>query len=85
MCRVPVDLLDLVRDDRAAEDLRTYFDEDVPLLYTGRRFEILAGGGDHRDTCDVITGDDLMAVQMLSVRFPSEVAIGLLAGTWADG
>lgn len=45
-----------------------------------RRFEILAGGGDRRDTRDVITGDDLVAVQMLSVRFPSEVAIGLLDG-----
>jgi hypothetical protein len=73
-------LLDVVRADRSADDLRTYFNEGLPLPYTGRRFDTLAGGGDQPDTRDVITGNDLIAVQMLSVKFPAEAAIDLLDG-----
>jgi len=73
-------LLDLVRADCAGANLRTYFGEDAPLPYTGRRFEALDGGGDRPANRDVITGSDLIAVQMLSVKFPGEVAIDLLDG-----
>lgn len=45
MRRVPVALSDVVRADRSVNDLRTYFDEDLPLPYTGRRFDTLADGG----------------------------------------
>jgi hypothetical protein len=81
MRRVPVALSDVVRADRAVNDLRTYFDEDLPLPYTGRRFDTLAGGGDRPDIRDVITGNDLIAVQMLAVKFPGEAAIDLLDGS----
>jgi hypothetical protein len=77
---VPAALVDLVRADPAVADLRTYFAEDAPLPYTGRRFEALDGGGDRIETRDVIIGSDLIAVQMLSVKFPAEVAIDLLDG-----
>ncbi|GAB3524279.1 DUF6308 family protein [Phytohabitans suffuscus] len=73
-------LMDLVVAGRAVADLRAYFREDGPLPYTGRRFEALDGGGDRPGNRDVITGSDLIAVQMLSVKFPAEVAIDLLDG-----
>lgn len=77
-------LLDLVADPASVEDLRSYFGCDLPVgevpPYTGGRFEFLAGGGDHTDAANVITAGDLIAVQMLSVRVPGEVALDLLDG-----
>lgn len=77
-------LLELVGAKASVHDLRTYFGVDrstgaVPD-YTGGRFEFLDGGGDRPAVADVITPGDLVAVQMLSVRVPREVALDLLEG-----
>jgi hypothetical protein len=77
---VALPLLQIVRDPAAERDLRGYFGEGGARTYTGRRFEGLGGGGDRAETRDRITADDLVAIQMLSVRAPAEVAIGLLEG-----
>ena len=76
---MPVDLSTLVADSAAEKDLREYFTEYGPL-YSGRRFESLGGGGDRPPVRDIITAEDLVAVGMLKVRVPEEVAIGLLDG-----
>lgn len=85
MTRTPTlaQLLDLVGDKRAEDDLRAYFDNDPPargLLYTGRRFEFLAGGGDRSEVQNRFTAEDLVAVELLRVKVPGEVAIDLLDG-----
>ncbi|MGI5238902.1 DUF6308 family protein [Dactylosporangium sp. CA-139066] len=67
-------------NDGAAKSLRAYFDEGSPHRYSGRRFEALANGGDRPGVHNVITADDLVAVQMLSVSVPAEVAVDLLEG-----
>ncbi|WP_405776585.1 DUF6308 family protein [Streptomyces sp. NBC_01538] len=73
----------LITSDQAVSDLRCYFgtglfDEAVP--FTGSRFEHLAGGGDCQAVANVVTADDLIAVQTLSVRIPGQVAVELLEG-----
>jgi hypothetical protein len=78
---MPPAIIDVVRGDDAIKDLRSYFHEGPSRLYSGRRFESLAGGGDRPAVRDMITGDDIVAVQMLSVKVPAEVAIDLLDGT----
>jgi hypothetical protein len=77
---MPHHLIDIVRHEDTHENVRAYFHEGKPRLYTGRRFEALAGGGDRPGTRDFITGDDIVAVQMLSVTVPAEVSIDLLDG-----
>ncbi|MFG2045648.1 DUF6308 family protein [Dactylosporangium sp. NPDC048998] len=75
------DLLDIVRDAGAEHALRRYFAEDAAERFSGRRFEMWRGGDDRADTRNVITDDDLVAIQMLNVKVPAEVAIHLLDGT----
>ncbi|MFG2801260.1 DUF6308 family protein [Streptomyces pseudovenezuelae] len=48
--------------------------------FTGSRFEHLAGGGDRQPVANLVTADDLIAVQTLSVRIPARVALDLLEG-----
>jgi hypothetical protein len=51
------------------------------LLHSpGSRFEFFAGGGDRPEVADTITADDLVAVTMLSVDVPGDVALMLLEG-----
>lgn len=77
-------LMNLVADPVSVDDLRAYFGSDLPVgevpSYTGGRFEFLAGGGDHPQAKNTITAGDLVAVEMLSVRVPAEVALDLLDG-----
>lgn len=47
----------------------------------GSRFEHLAGGGDRQKVPDIVTADDLIAVQTLSVRIPAQAAVELLEGS----
>jgi hypothetical protein len=77
---MPPEIIDVVRGDDAIKDLRDYFHEGRSRLYTGRRFETLAGGGDRPAVRDMITADDIVAVQMLAVSVPAEVSIELLGG-----
>ena len=78
------DLLTLVEGPRAVEDLRAYYEPGraprrMPT-YSGSRFEFLAGGGDRPDTANRITHEDLVAVTMLEVDVPGDVALALLEG-----
>jgi len=77
-------LLTLIQDDRAVQDLRRYFSLDgasgsLPA-YTGGRFEALGGGGDRPETANTVTAVDVVAAQMLSVVVPGPVALDLLEG-----
>lgn len=82
--RTPAERLHaLVSAPRAVDDLRSYFGtgphtDTTP--FTGSRFEGLGGGGERPDTACKITADDLVAVQMLSVRIPARTALDLLEG-----
>lgn len=62
------------RDDSLAA-LRRYFREDgsVEALYSGRRFERLAGGGDAPAVRDTMTPADVLALSFLSIskRLPA--------------
>ena len=74
----------VITDDQAITDLRRYFGIGLPPggpLFTGRRFEYLAGGGDLPEVADVVTAADLIAVQTLSVTVPADAALRLLEGT----
>ncbi|MFJ6842170.1 DUF6308 family protein [Streptomyces griseoluteus] len=77
-------LRDIVRghlgSESAVGDLRRYFGLEGGAAYTGARFEGLGGGGDRDGVADVVTAEDLVAVQMLSVRVPAETALELLEG-----
>jgi hypothetical protein len=79
-----VRLLDVVTDPRAVDDLVAYFEPGrapgTPPRYSGSRFEFLAGGGDRAETANRITFDDLVAVSLLSVDVPGDVALALLEG-----
>ncbi|MFI1990762.1 DUF6308 family protein [Actinoplanes sp. NPDC020271] len=75
-----VDLLDVVRADRAPGDLAAYFAETGERRYTGRRFDAFADGGDQPAVRDVITPEDLLAVQALSAVIPAETMFALLDG-----
>ncbi|MER8027986.1 DUF6308 family protein [Streptomyces bauhiniae] len=61
-------------------NLREYFGLDGGAAFTGARFEHLGGGGDRVGVADVVTAEDLVAVQMLSVRVPRQVSLDLLEG-----
>jgi hypothetical protein len=78
-----VDLLaGYLHADRAAADVAGYFAEpsDSGDLYTGRHFERVGGGGDRADRAYRVTGEDLVAVQTLSVTVPPETSVQLLEG-----
>jgi hypothetical protein len=85
--RNPIDLstlLSWVDDPRAIAHLSEYFEPHRPPgsmpRYSGSRFEFLAGGGDRPEAANRITIDDLVAVTLLSVDVPGDVALKLLEG-----
>ncbi|TNC23743.1 DUF6308 family protein [Amycolatopsis alkalitolerans] len=61
--------------EQSLADMRQYFRDDGPAeaLYSGRRFERLAGGGDTAAVRDVITPADVLALTFLSItdRLPA--------------
>ncbi|MBV2353524.1 hypothetical protein KUM39_03985 [Streptomyces sp. J2-1] len=69
----------LIGAEEAEKSLRSYFGIGGEA-YTGSWFESLAGGGDRADTANVVTAEDLIAVQTLSVTVPVRVAVDLLEG-----
>jgi hypothetical protein len=82
-------LLDALDDPQSVTDLRRLLaielqSVDVPP-FTGGRFDRLGGGGDRPEVGDIITSDDLIAVEMLSVRVPPKVALDLLEGDLGAG
>lgn len=88
MLRHPVDLdtlLAVLDQPQSVADLSRYFEPGRPAgtapRYSGSRFEFLAGGGDRPEVANTITADDLVAVTMLSVDVPGDVALALLEGS----
>lgn len=79
------ELLAVVDDPQATTDLRNYFQPDLPEgvapHYAGSRFEFIGGGGDRPETANQITLDDLVAVTLLEVHVPGDVALQLLEGS----
>ncbi|MHA7218621.1 DUF6308 family protein [Arthrobacter sp. MDT1-48-3] len=72
-------ILDAAHFDEAVELVKRYYG---PLKGTGRprsgaHFDEWAGGGDRVEVANELTGDDFVAVSMLSVDVPPEAAIGL--------
>ncbi|WP_328415511.1 DUF6308 family protein [Micromonospora sp. NBC_00389] len=74
------EILQILDDDRSVVDLRRYFGLDPGVLFTGSQFESLRGGGDRDGVRDVITAEDLIAVELLSVQVPPRIALNLLEG-----
>ncbi|MEU8255497.1 DUF6308 family protein [Micromonospora inaquosa] len=74
------DIIAVLDDERSLDDLRRYFATGPKsCLFTGSKFEAL--GGDPKGMFrDVVTAEDLIAVEMLSVRVPPMVALELLQG-----
>ena len=76
-------LSSLITSDQAVSDLRRHFGTSLlqeAAPFTGSRFEHLAGGGDREPVANVVTADDLIAVETLSVRIPAQAALDLLEG-----
>jgi hypothetical protein len=65
-------------DEHAPGLVAAYFDDRAPGRFSGRRFERLAGGGDHAARRDHFDATDLVAITTLSVQVPAEAAIGIL-------
>lgn len=66
--------------DQAVNYVRTYFHNIRPSgrkSWTGAYFDVWAGGGNGA-TANELTGDDFVAVSMLSVKVPGKAAAGLL-------
>ncbi|MFE6895581.1 DUF6308 family protein [Streptomyces sp. NPDC057717] len=73
----------IATDDRTVKDLRRYFGLSLgpgEVPFTGSRFEYLAGGGDRPETANLFTADDLIAIELLSVRVPQKLIVDLLEG-----
>lgn len=73
---------ELLQVDGAQTGLKAYFAEpdDPDAGYAGRHFERLAGGGDRSDRAHVITAEDLIAIQTLSVTVKHKTSVQLLEG-----
>lgn len=60
-------VLEVLRSEPAGRYLAEYFREDEQHGYTGRRFEVLDGGGDRPAVRDVINDSDLLSLALLSI------------------
>ncbi|MFG2083799.1 DUF6308 family protein [Micromonospora tulbaghiae] len=75
-----VEVLAALDSPRSVPELQAYFGLGGATPRTGSQFERLGGGGDRPDSCNVITADDLIAIELLSVRVPPQTALDLLQG-----
>jgi len=78
----------ILEDNRACQDLRGYFgvglgERELPAS-TGGRFELLDGGGDRDDACNLFTASDILSLEMLSVQLRPRVTLDLLEGALGD-
>ncbi|MFD5635757.1 DUF6308 family protein [Streptomyces sp. NPDC127077] len=72
---------------RAVTDLRRYFGIELPpdtMPFTGSHFEHLAAGGDRPEIANIITAEDLIAVETLSVSIPIQRKLDFLEGSLGD-
>ena len=68
----------------ARANVARYFDgSNAENRFSGRLFERFGGGGDQPDVANEFTAHDLMAVESLSVRVPTEAAFEILHGRLA--
>ncbi len=67
-------LLGYLTADIAVADAAGYL-----TSYVGRHFEFIGGGGD-KATANIVTAEDIVAVEMLSVTIPAAVSADLLLG-----
>lgn len=74
------EILAVLDHPSAVPDLQQYFGAVGTSSLTGGQFECLGGGGDRPGIRDVITEQDLIAVELLSVRVPPRTALDLLQG-----
>lgn len=83
MCDIDGDRISALLQD-SQESLRVYYHVDQPHSalpsFTGGWFDQLSGGGDRQEVANQVTSDDLLAVEMLGVRYPAPVALQLLIG-----
>ncbi|WP_433352554.1 DUF6308 family protein [Micromonospora saelicesensis] len=73
-------ILAVLDEPQSVADLRRYFGVAGQSPFTGGQFERLGSGGDRPETRNVITAEDLVAVELLSVRVPPRTALDLLQG-----
>ncbi|MET8089791.1 DUF6308 family protein [Micromonospora sp. NPDC005220] len=73
-------ILAVLDEPQSVTDLQRYFGVAGGSAFTGGQFERLGGGGDRLETCNIITAEDLIAVELLSVRVPPRTALNLLQG-----
>ena len=78
MSRLEADVWRYIGDSRAVNRVKKYY---LNGKFTGRRFERLGGGGDAAEVANRFTGDDLVAVTLLSVDILGEAAITILEDT----
>ncbi len=78
-------VMTILRDPLTGPLVEEYFRNEVDgrPLFTGAWFERIGNGGDRDDVCNVITSEDLIAVEMLSVTIPPQTSVWLL-GRGAD-
>ncbi|WP_404289856.1 DUF6308 family protein [Glutamicibacter arilaitensis] len=81
---MPLLAMQSIKHEDAVLDLKNYFEikANGRPLYTGSRFETIAGGGDQNEP-NRITAEDLIAVSMLSVYVPGQAALGIL-GSYSE-
>ncbi|MEV0881867.1 DUF6308 family protein [Micromonospora echinofusca] len=80
----PAEILAILAEPRSVTDLKRYFAVAGESAFTGGQFERLGGGGDRPETCNFVTAEDLIAVELLSVRVPPRTALDLLQGTLGE-
>lgn len=75
---MPLEAMKNISEDEAVQSLKEYFEvqSNGRPLYTGSRFETLAGGGSAEP--NRITSSDLIAVSMLAVHVPAQAGLGIL-------
>ncbi|SCG16634.1 hypothetical protein GA0070610_2906 [Micromonospora echinofusca] len=78
------EILAVLSDPQSVTDLKRYFGHAGESAFTGGQFERLGGGGDRPETCNLVTAEDLIAVELLSVRVPPRTALDLLQGALGE-
>jgi hypothetical protein len=79
----PEDIVTLLSDRQAIDDLNNYFGTSAitePPGFTGSRFNTLDGGGTRPEVRDKVTAADLIAVQCLGITIRASTCLELLEG-----
>ncbi|SBT44578.1 DUF6308 family protein [Micromonospora narathiwatensis] len=74
------EILAVLDDSRSVPDLQRYFLADGDAAFTGGQFDRLGGGGCRPEIANILTAEDLIAVELLSVEVRPRPALDLLQG-----